>query len=129
MDIKRSRTVGAALAASAMALSGALWGSAGVAQAAGNGLDVRFVPVLQGMQVTITDLVGAGKQNCSYDAVPQNSLLPPTRIDFVLGVEGENMMVIPGLPTGTTWEVNVSCSFDPPNPFAIPGSWNSFQTY
>ena len=71
----------------------------GAAEAAGNGLVVRFVPVLQSMQVTITDLVGASKQNCSYDAVPQAS------------------PVIPGLPTGTGWDVSVSCVYDPPNPF------------
>lgn len=120
---------GCAAVAAATALGAAALGSAGAAEAAGNGLDVRFVPVLQGMQVTITDLVGAGKQNCSYDAVPQASLLPPTHIDFVLGLNGENTMVIPGLPTGTGWDVSVSCVYDPPNPFVIPGSWNSFQVY
>jgi hypothetical protein len=78
----------------------------------------------------VTDTVGAGKQNCTYDAhTESDSLLPATHRDFVLGVSGTTTLQLPGLATGTLWRVHIECRFDPPNQFAKPGLFDDTHEY
>jgi hypothetical protein len=106
--------------------------NASAALATVRGLDVNFEPLLGGVgvRVEVVDTVGAGKQNCSYDAKSEGaSLLPPFHKDFVLGLNGTTSWQIPGIATGTLWRVHIACTFDPPNQFAKPGLFDDTVTF
>jgi hypothetical protein len=93
-------------------------------------LDVSFQPQFGGITVSVTDTVGAGKQNCTYDAHPESdSLLSPSHREFVLPSSGTTTFNFPGIATSTLWRVHIECSFDPPNPFAKPGLFDDTHEY
>ncbi len=119
-----------ASAAAAIAIPAMVLAGAGAAHATARGLDVTFAPQLGAMVVTISDTVGAGKQNCSYNARPESaSVLPPVHKDFVLGLDGTTTLKFPGVATGTLWRVHIDCTYDPPNPFAKPGFFDDTHEY
>ncbi len=96
----RSRTPRTVLttAAAAVAVPAVILATAGTAHATVRGLDVNFEPLLGGIgiRVEVQDTVGAGKQNCSYDARPEGeSLLPPSHKDFVLGLQRHDVLANP----------------------------------
>jgi hypothetical protein len=96
------------------------------------GLTVEHNQTIAGMQVVVREATGVeAKQDCSYDAIPQQpSLLLPAHRNFVLGVQGVVQWENPGLPTGTKWDVSVLCAFSSPAPpGAQPGSFSEVVTY
>lgn len=133
MDTRTRRLRTSLMAAAATAaVPAVMLASAGAAHATVRGLDVNFEPLLggAGIRVEVVDTVGAGKQNCSYDAKTESdSFLPPFHKDFVLGLNGTTSWQIPGIATGTLWRVHIACTFDPPNQFAKPGLFDDTVTF
>jgi hypothetical protein len=96
------------------------------------GLSVDFTPTIGGIMVDIRETSGVqAKQDCTYDASAQPpTLLQPVHKDFVLGVQGEVSWEMPGIQTGTKWNVGVKCAFSSPAPAnAQPGSFSGVVTY
>jgi hypothetical protein len=131
----RARRLRTALtaAAAAAAVPALMLANTAAAHATARGLDVGFEPLLggAGIRVEVKDTVGAGKQDCSYDAKAesQGSFLPPFHKDFVLGVDGVVSWQIPGIATGTLWRVHIACNYNPPNQFAKPGLFDDTVTF
>jgi hypothetical protein len=115
--------------AMAVAVPAIILATAGSAHATARGLNVNFGPISGGISVQVQDTVGAGKQNCSYDAKAENGLGIPFHKDFVLGLNGTTSWQIPGIATGTLWRVHIGCTYDPPNPFAKPGLFDDTVTF
>jgi hypothetical protein len=131
------KTLAALLAATALAL-------APPAGAWTNNLAVQHVPVLQGVQVTITDTtpnpgpaIGVRQLGervpCTYDSVSLGglgSLVPPTHHDFLLPELGQAQFILPGLPTGTQWKVSIYCHGHDNHGGALStGSYDEVVTY
>jgi hypothetical protein len=113
------------------------------APAHADGLDVIFQPNIGGMVVNVSATGGYPQaQNCTYTAVSAGglgSLVPPTvNKPFNLPPNGTANVRLPGIPTGSTWSVQINCEWaGPPLPKGpgVPldrpssGRFNGVQSY
>lgn len=112
-------------AAAALAASAAL-ALAAPAHADAAGMAVNFQPTFGGINVTITEAGGAPKgQDCTYTSVSAGglgSLVPPTlEKKFALAPAATVTLRLPGIPTGTTWQVIIRCKWQGADPPPLPG--------
>jgi hypothetical protein len=125
----------ASLAAAALALA---------PTAHADDLQVIFQPNLGGMNVRVSDTSGYPQaQNCTYTSVSAGgigSLVPPQVAKPFSIPPGATVDVrLPGIPTGTTWQVLINCEWagpplpttggNPTGPRPQPGRFNGIQTY
>ena len=97
--------VGAALAA---ALPAFLFAGAGTAQA-----DTWVNTSTDALGVTVHVYSFGGPASggwCSYTAVPNGPGVPVYGVPFYLQENGTHYLWFPGVQTGTTWNVDVSCA-------------------
>jgi hypothetical protein len=128
--LTRKLRIALSTAATVTVLPAAILALAGTAHATDRGLNVSFKERFGGIEVTVGDAVGAGNQQCTYDAHPESdSLIGPSHKDFKLPSSGSTSFTFPGIATGTLYRVHIECSFDPPNPFAKPGLFDDTQQY
>jgi len=125
-------------AAAALVIPAAL---ALAAPAHASDLNVIFQPGFGGMTVIVTETTGyPQQQNCSYTSVSAGglaSLVPPTvRKPFTLPPGQTAQIQLPGIPTGSTFSVQISCDWvGPPLPKAqagdrpSPGRFDGVQSY
>lgn len=76
------------------------------------GVTATFNPTLTGMDVTINNVEPQFAKQCAYSAQPQQpTLLQPVDRPFALPPGGSTTISMPGIPTGTTWRVNIVCDY------------------
>jgi hypothetical protein len=102
------------------------------------GMTVSFQPVFAGIKVSFTEAGGAlAVQKCTYNSVSLGGLggLAPPNINkpFDLpAIGGTSTMTLPGIPTGTKWNVLINCKWaKEPAPFGSPrnASFSDIVTY
>ena len=94
---------------------------------ADGGINVLTAPGIGQFTVTVTNST-TGLEDCIYSAQPkQPSLLPPVVRNFTLGNVGQVLFVIPGMPTGTVWDVSINCTWKVPPPVPTPINGQTFN--
>jgi hypothetical protein len=66
-----------------------------------------------GIRVNVINPGSLADQNCQYKAVPtQPTLLSPVFRNFTLPRDAPSVSLdFPGVPTGTEWTINISCTW------------------
>ncbi len=107
------------------------------AHADGRGMSVNFQPVFGGIKVSFTEAGGARElQKCTYTSVSVGGLgglVPPNinkPFDLIPG-GNTSTMTLPGIRTGTKWQVIISCNYERPQPPQAPSPafFNDIVTY
>lgn len=91
----------------------ALFLGAGTAQA---DISASAQPVVGGVAISIASTAGSGPQvsgACLFTSTVQGSALgkplPTVNLPFFLPQQGPATIRLPGFPTGSTWNIKVSC--------------------
>jgi hypothetical protein len=76
------------------------------------GITATFNPSAFGMDVTVNDTENLVPKQCGYTAVPQQpTLLQTVKRPFSLAKGGSQTLNFPGVPTGTTWRIFITCDY------------------